>query len=61
MLYTNLGTKCDQQVTVVGRLSLAVGRVYRRRVLSSTDGRLSGSHSMTVDVLRLDDLLPNVA
>ena len=36
-----LGTECDQQATVVGRLLTTLGHAYRRQVCSKTDRRLS--------------------
>ena len=49
--------KCDQQMTVVGRLLTATGHVYRRRQVLTTaadDYRNCLSHSATVDVLWLN-------
>jgi len=49
MLYTKLGSKCDQQVTVIGHLLSALGRVYRHRVLSKIE----------VKVIQLSNVLPS--
>jgi len=40
-LFIKLDDECDQQVTVVGRLSTVLGRVHRYPVLSTTDRQSS--------------------